>query len=202
VIGVTDKKVVALGVTVVLLVVAMLAIQVFYYGPTMDNLNLQISNQQNQIDSKDAQINSLNSQIANLRSQLNTIQSSGNDLQSQYAKLLAEYNLLLSRISPDKGIQIDSINWNRGVAAVAGVTSVTVRNIGNETVHVISLKLYDSSNVLQSSKDVLVAISPNTTSTINQYLPSNNEGVTALFHLEVETLEGYAVTSNPLPLGQ
>lgn len=211
-----SRKVIVLGVCVILLVATMLAIHVFYYSPIidnlnsqvssqqniMDNLNSQVTSQQNQINSKDAQINSLNSQIANLQSQFKTIQSSGNDLQSQYAKLLAEYNLLLSRVPPDQGIQIDSIDWNRGVASVAGVTSVTIRNIGNVTVHVISLKLYNSNDVLQSSKDVLITITPNMTSTVNQYLHSNNEGFDALFHLKVETLEGYTTTSDPLPLGR
>jgi len=192
----SDKKTIAVGVCCAILVFAMLAIQVFYYLPMIDRLNSQISTQQNQIDSKDAQISSLNSQIANLQSQISTIQSSGDALQAQYAELLQQYQTLLSRIPPDEGIQIDSMNVNSHGVTPSGVTQVVVRNLcSSDEVHITSLKLY-SGEVLASSVAVLVTISANSTATINEYLAF--KPLMTIYNLKIETLEGYTTTSDTI----
>jgi hypothetical protein len=208
------SNVVFIGSVVVLAIVCVSVGFVGYYR--INNLQNENNLLQNQNNSLQANVNSLQSSISNVQSsnsQLQTnyqnlqsvnnqLQSSYNQLNSSYAQLSDQYHVLLSRLPATNEISIDSVNWNRGVASVAGVTSVTVRNVSNETLHIVSLKLYDASQILQSSKDVLVVLSANSTTTINQYLPSNNEGLDAVFTLKVETLEGYYTTSDPLPLGR
>ncbi len=71
----TQKKVVALGTSVILLLIAVFTLHTFYYTPTIDRLTLQIDNLQSLTDTKDTQIENLNSQIGNLNSQITNLQS-------------------------------------------------------------------------------------------------------------------------------
>jgi len=97
----SEKKVAVLGITVAVLVIAMVMIQVFYYQPTFDNLNSQIDTQQNQLDFKDSQISNLNSQINNLNSQIDTYNSQAADLNSQIDNLETQITILQSTKSSE-----------------------------------------------------------------------------------------------------
>ncbi len=185
----------------------------FAYNKTNDYNQLQ--NDYQNLQDTNSQLQVTYSQLQNTFDQLQTTynqlksSSTNSQIQSQYAQLQTQYNQLndkyqklLASIPSTAGLLITEITQNYGVATQAGVTSVTLRNVSNETLHIISLKLYDSNQVLQSSKDLMVSLAQNATTTINQYLHSNNEGVTAQFFLKVETLEGFTQTSDPLPLGR
>ena len=198
-----EKKVAVLGIIVVALVIAVVAMPVLYYAPILDELSSHVAAQQDQLYSKETQISSLNSQIANLQSQINTIQSSGNTLQSQYVELLTDYTQLQHQLElllpPNSGITIDSIFTKPYYLTPAGVYNVTVRNFGSSDVHVTSLKLYYGT-VLESSAAEYVTIPAKSAVTIQQFLAGRqmSDPTGSSYSLKVETLEGFKATSDPL----
>jgi len=206
----TVGRTVFIGSVVTLLIICFAVGSIEYYQinslqTTNNKLQTDYENLQTIHSQLEATYSQLQSTYAQLQESTNNnlaLQNQYNQLQASYNALNTKYQKLLASIPSTNGLLITQVDQNHGVASQAGVISVTLRNVSNETLHITSLKLYDSSQVLQSSKDVLVVLSPNSTTIINQFLRSNNEGVTALFYLKVETLEGYTATSDPLPLGQ
>ena len=93
-----EKKVAVLGIIVIALVIALVALPLLYYTPAIDNLNLEVNTQQDQMDSKDAQISTLNSQIATLNSQIATLNSQIATLNSQIDSLQASKNAEISEL--------------------------------------------------------------------------------------------------------
>ena len=96
-----EKKVAVLGIICVALVIAVFAVPLVYYSPTIDGLNSQVIGlnsqviaKQEQMDSKDLQISILNSQVADLQSQISILQSSASsdsiEFQSQIASLQSQ----------------------------------------------------------------------------------------------------------------
>ena len=162
----------------------------------IESKNAQITSLQNQITSDASTINSLTSQNSNLQSQYTT-------LQANYSQLMQDYQVALTKIPPDKGIGIDSVNWSRTGIINAGVTDVVVRNLGVNDTTVISLKLFWTSGggILASSVSEDITISGNSTSDIKTFLPiSGWNSYYDTWTLKVYTLEGYTATSDPLPL--
>ena len=90
-----EKKVAVLGIIVIALVIALVALPLLYYTPAIDNLNLEVNTQQDQMDSKDAQISTLNSQIATLNSQIDSLQTSKN---AEISELQASKNAEISEL--------------------------------------------------------------------------------------------------------
>ena len=120
------------------------------------------------------------------------------------ATLESELQVAISEMNPsDKGIEIDSVDWNRTSLAGAGITDVVVRNLCVDNVTVTSLKLFWTSGggYLASSVAVDVVIAGNSTANIQDFLPINGwNTVYDTWTLEVYTLEGYTATSGPLQL--
>ncbi len=163
------------------------------------SLQSNYSQLQKSYQSVQSQQGSLQSSYNQLQNDYQGIQAKLTGLQSSYDQLDSRYQQLLDRVPPDKGIQIDSLNWNRGVISQAGINYVIVRNVGSAPVHVISLKLYYN-QILQSSANVLVTVSGNSTAKISEFLPPSARSYDYLYTLKIETLEGYTATSDPLPL--
>ena len=113
-----EKKVAILGIICITLVIAMFAVPLVYYTPTIDGLNSQVTGlntqviaKQEQIDSKDLQISLLNSQVADLQSQISILQSSASsnslEFQTQIASLqsqLLDASALIAQLQGPTGI--------------------------------------------------------------------------------------------------
>jgi predicted PurR-regulated permease PerM len=136
------------------------------------------------------------SDLNSTQSQLSSLQSSYNQLENQYSQLNGQYQSLLSDFQPGAGITVDSINYNFNGTAPAGVTQAVVRNLGSSAVHVTSLKLFIGTTILVSSAAVFIEIQPNSSATINQFLPFALAA--NVYTLKVSTLEGYNATSDTI----
>jgi hypothetical protein len=134
-----------------------------------------------------------------LQTQFNSLSAQFSALNNSYNALMDDYEDLLARVPPEEGIMIESMTWNHGVMSASGITSVTIRNLGDSGVTVNSLKLYYNGQ-LQSSVSVSVTIAGNSTATINQYLKPSVYELYQSYYLHVYTLEGYTTVSDPIPL--
>jgi len=189
-----------LQITSVILVIAVLILSVFSYT-TVTRLQSEIRSLQTQYDQLSTEDSNLQSIYSSLLGRYAQLQYSDASLKTDYDKLKADYSSLQAKIPKDKGIKIDSLEWNRGQLSQAGITAIVIRNLGSTDVHVISVKLYYN-QTLQSSVSPSVVVSGNSTYSIKTFLPPAVKDPSYLYILRVETLEGYTATSDSLPLCQ
>ena len=182
------------------LMVVLLVVGVFSYTTItrLQSENRSLQTQYDQLTSDDSMLQSV---YASLVGNYAVLQQSDARLKLDYDKLKADYASLQAKVPKDKGILIDSLEWNRGQLSQAGITAIAIRNLGSADVHIISLKLYYN-QTLQSSASPSVVLSGNSTYNIKTFLPPAVKDPSYLYVLRVETLEGYTATSDPLPLCQ